>query len=188
MRPSLFPKPERSNGIELEVEKVTYDAILWERIPPQTRCICADVKGVHRREKDGTSSCGGASAQAFRTLSARLVEAVAAGEAPPVIPVCTCPGFHDADQPMTWASFATRFLGPATAPAGPIGKSRERAALTWAWKFSELDLKNPPRTFAQWMADSKRAWRVWRDVGSPITVAKRNVSFGPASIPALEDR
>lgn len=73
-------------------------------------------------------------------------------------------------------------------PGRPNLHARAHAALLWAWKQSGLSVHNPPRTYAQWLADSKRVWRAWRAAGSPITVAKKPVAFGPIAIPALEDR
>ena len=191
--------------------RVTFDSIAWERISEQTRCICGDVKGVHRREPHGgTTRCGSGNAPAFRAIAARLAAKPAEqGPPPPVVQGCRCPGFYDVDAPLPWLDFADRLLGefdpghPAhvvtedlegggiyqrAVPARPNLQARARAALGWAWKASHLPTNAPLRTWNQWLADSKRVWRAWRDAGSPIVAFGKPASFGPAAIPALEDR
>ena len=163
---------ERVRGVDKPADcpahptaRVTHDSIAWERIPEQTVCICAHVKAVH------TSGDWGASHPNHRTCSAPSG--------------CRCPRFHDVDHPMPLGAFMDRLLHevpnvhPSPIPRGGREKSnpfiRTSLALLWAWKQSSLAL-DEPRTWAIWLADSKRVWRAWRDSG------------GPASIPALEDR
>ena len=174
-------------------ERVPHDSISWERIPEQVVCICAHQKGVHRNPRRAYSAlgyrdhCAGAKGQVFRAIGRALEAAHVAGETAGAIPSCSCPGFHDVDERMNWSMFADRFLSPLTKPGGPMGQSRQRIALSWAWKKSGLDLVQA-RTWGFWLADSKRVWRAWRDAGSPMEAFGKERSFGPAEIPALEDR
>lgn len=184
--------------------RVTFDSVAWDRVPEQTVCICGDVKGVHRRDPNGGATrCGSGNAPAFRAIAARLA-AKTPEPAPVVVQGCRCRGFYDVDEALPWLAFADRLLGEfdagcpehvEIAPGGEIHvperpnlQARARSAVGWAWKASNLPTDTPVRTWNQWLADSKRVWRAWRDSGSPIVAFGKPASFGPAAIPALEDR
>lgn len=207
----FYPKdrPQRSRGIELERVRITHESRAWEQIPEQAMCVCAHVKGEHRRDdKKGETRCSHGVASAMRAIAKRIEggEIVAVAASAPH--GCRCIGFYHREHAMTWVAFAGRLLcefdtgAPAMmfgleelAPARPNLRARARAALTSAWKHPELglDRKNPPRTWELWLHDSKRVWRAWREAGSPIRAfgkkgTPKSLSFGPIAIPVLEER
>lgn len=89
---------------------------------------------------------------------------------------CVCHFFHERDCVMPLPLFADRIAAD----------TRRRLALAWAWKASGLD-GDRQRTFDGWMLDSRRVWRAWREAGSPFEGFGKQLSFGDAKIPALED-